>query len=277
MNEKLTIDKYNKIYAIFDGLRSVVGITNEQLPLLFVPEGSSTTESIFERLCSSLQNSGQMSNSIKFNSDNRELIKNVVYNYNMQKFTKNYTKWEDVYDAFISRGISDQGKERKVIKNYNKNKPETNWEKYSKGLFEGVNYLLSGGLEKIRELISYSEKINRVEDAYVKEIYSISNKIHGLGFALTCDWLKECGCTWLAKPDTHIVEVYKHLIGMSSNSKVSEIQVIKDMFDYAELIKTKDTDMTTYKLDKMIWLICTGNFYQFDIQIGRDLIIKKVE
>jgi hypothetical protein len=97
-----------------------------------------------------------------------------------------------------------------------------------------------------------------------------------MGIALTCDWLKECGCTWLVKPDTHIIEVYKHLTGIKDNKNIEE-KVIVDMFDYALLIREKlDQSMTAYKLDKMMWLICTGDFYQKDIKIGRDLIIKKV-
>ena len=276
MNKKLTINKYASIRKIYDGLSVTAGIPQNSRKI-FIPEGNSGEKSIVKRLCSSLQNSGQMSNSIKFNKDrnNRCLIESVVCNYEASKFVKSFNSWVEVYCALTEEGKNDNG----VEKGFNKGIAKSNWEKYAKGLFEGIHFLTDNdknGFKRIRALIKKSNTVETVSKDMIDEISDISKHISGLGFALTCDWLKECGCTWLVKPDTHIVEVYKHLVGVDN---VSNKDLIIDMFDYARLIRKElgDKSMTAYKLDKMIWLVCTGNFYQYDIQIGRDLIIKLVK
>ena len=279
MNNELTIEKYLTIKEIFDDLRIIAGIP-DNCNKLFEPEGACSNESIVERLCSSLQNSGQMRNSIMFNEknkENRDKIKEAVCDYDSAIFFKRYANWESLYDSFIKNGLKDNGKNRQVKKEYSNNIPLTNWEKYAKGLFEGINFLANNnGFEIVKGLIDLTSTINKITDIEINKIKTISNYIPGFGLALTCDWLKECGCTWLVKPDIHIIEVYKHLIN-SENDKIKNEDLIIDMFDYSILIQHEvDKSMTAYKLDKMIWLICTGDFYQYNIKIGRDLIIKRV-
>ena len=279
MNNELTIEKYLTIKEIFDDLRIIAGIP-DNCNKLFEPEGACSNESIVERLCSSLQNSGQMRNSIMFNEknkENRDKIKEAVCDYDSAIFIKRYANWESLYDSFIKNGLKDNGKNRQVKKEYSNNIPLTNWEKYAKGLFEGINFLANNnGFEIVKGLIDLTSTINKITDIEINKIKTISNYIPGFGLALTCDWLKECGCTWLVKPDIHIIEVYKHLIN-SENDKIKNEDLIIDMFDYSILIQHEvDKSMTAYKLDKMIWLICTGDFYQYNIKIGRDLIIKRV-
>lgn len=279
MNNELTIEKYLTIKEIFDDLRIIAGIP-DNCNKLFEPEGACSNESIVERLCSSLQNSGQMRNSIMFNEknkENRDKIKEAVCDYDSAIFFKRYANWESLYDSFIKNGLKDNGRNRQVKKEYSNNIPLTNWEKYAKGLFEGINFLANNnGFEIVKGLIDLTSTINKITDIEINKIKTISNYIPGFGLALTCDWLKECGCTWLVKPDIHIIEVYKHLIN-SENDKIKNEDLIIDMFDYSILIQHEvDKSMTAYKLDKMIWLICTGDFYQYNIKIGRDLIIKRV-
>ena len=113
-------------------------------------------------------------------------------------------------------------------------------------------------------------------DDNLSTIHSISNKIHGLGFALTCDWLKECGCTWLAKPDVHIKEVVKYI---KSNEKITDEDVIKYIFSWAEIVNSSNENLSVsaYIIDKMIWLLSTGDFYLDKKKIGREAIYRKID
>ena len=282
MNRNLTIAKYKIIYDIFNNLRLAAGIQDDEVSLLFVPEGSNRKKSIFYRLCSSLQNSGQMSNSIRFSHDNKELISNVTCDFDANAFLNNHRNWKAVYNSLTDHGKNDNGKNRQTQKQYsNGSVPETNWERYAKGMFEGAHYLCDeneNGYRQIRKLIQKNDNIDLISDDLFNSIKDISLNIHGLGIPLTCDWLKECGCTWLVKPDTHINKVYNHLAGLPYEFYVPEKTIIQDLFEYSMRIReSEDETMTAYKLDKMIWLICTGNFYQYNIGPGRDLIIKRVK
>ncbi len=272
MNPGLTMEKYRKIRALYDNLINYIGITDDENKL-FIPEGDYTNESIIRGLCSSLQNSGRMINSIKFNDrsdkSNKNSISKALYNYNAEECVKKYNCWQALYEELLIQGINDNGKKRQ---NGEKQRI-TNWEKYAKGLYEGIHYLLDNnnkGFETIKALVKQSNDIQSITDKEINIITGISEKITGMGIALVCDWLKECGCVWLVKPDAHIKEVYRNLIE-PHKEKVTEKEIIIDMFDYATLIKEKeDKYMTAYKLDKMIWLICTGDFYQYDKKISKD-------
>ena len=46
----------------------------------------------------------------------------------------------------------------------------------------------------------------------------------------------------------------------------------------AEILKNEKVDekISAYKLDKIIWLNCTGNFYLNDTKIGRDMIVNGI-
>ena len=93
----------------------------------------------------------------------------------------------------------------------------------------------------------------------------ISTKISGIGFALACDFLKELGYTSYPKPDVHLIQVFVGA-GLSSNDPISVFEAIVRM---AEDCKDIDLEVTPYKIDKIIWLICSGRFYLDDINIGR--------
>ena len=108
----------------------------------------------------------------------------------------------------------------------------------------------------------------------IAEIKKISGAIHGLGIALTCDWLKECGCTYLAKPDGHVKAVIK-----SWYDKATEEEILKIMYKWAKMVRESglDNKATAYKLDKIIWLLCTGNFYHDKMKSGQDAICGRIK
>ena len=154
---------------------------------------------------------------------------------------------------------------------------ENDLQKYCRGLYEGLDFLnhtfldYKNGESAIKQLALKTE----LTDNELKLINTISSRIHGLGFSLTCDWLKESGCLWLAKPDVHINSVIMHLKGVN---KIKNDEVLQVMFSWAEAVKNSGADpsATAYKLDKIIWLLCTGEFYLDGKRIGRDAICNKI-
>lgn len=253
-------DLYLTMLRDLNSLASIAGVKEGELQKYFSPD---TSQSFLYHLCSSLQNSGMMTNTILFRGINNPIIKEVMCNYDSTLSFKKYKGWQDIYNTFLSKGILDKGSR--------KNK-ETNWEKYCKGLYGGLQFLGEGGDSLIKELSS-SKELNRDN---LKRIKNISKRIHGLGFALTCDWLKECGCTWLAKPDTHLNDVIKAL---RNTGPVTDEEVLGEVFFWANEIKLCgiDPDITTYKLDRVIWLLCTGNFFLDKKSSGKDALIKKIK
>ena len=262
---------YDTLYNDLVSLASVAGVTENDLQKYFVPDGDATSENILIHLCSSLQNSGMMHNSIKFNDKNApnySIIETIMCGFDTKAAASKYNSKEDIYAEILKNGISDKGTGEKK---------ETNWQKYCRGLYEGLDFLnhtfldYKNGESAIKQLALKTE----LTDNELKLINTISSRIHGLGFSLTCDWLKESGCLWLAKPDVHINSVIMHLKGVN---KIKNDEVLQVMFSWAETVKNSGADpsATAYKLDKIIWLLCTGEFYLDGKRIGRDAICNKI-
>lgn len=263
------IQVYEMLLKLIKDKATSARITENELNDYYEPEGILLKQNYLERLASSLQNSGMMHNSIRFNESEERYkhIKNVLCDFDCDKVNLKYKNWQELYAALTTNGLLDNGKKKDTTDK------RTNWGKYAKGLYYGTEFLAKeNGKEKIVVLCeepTTTEELNKK----IKELKNIEKHIHGLGFALTCDWLKECGCTWLAKPDIHIKIVCSAIDGKSETELMSDIDIIKFMFKLSKEIEQKYSDVTAYKLDKIIWLICTGNFYLQKDKIGRDTIL----
>lgn len=93
----------------------------------------------------------------------------------------------------------------------------------------------------------------------------ISSKISGIGFALACDFLKELGYVNYPKPDVHIIDIFTSL-ELSDNNIINVFEAVIKMYEDCKEI---DENITPYKIDKILWLICSGRFYMDDITINR--------
>lgn len=257
---------YEELSGKLLGLAAVKGLSQNELKKYFIPEAVKFKQSYFFRLASSLQNSWSMGGTIKFYGQ-IDMMQSVLCAFDAGKVAEHYVDAQALYDAFLQAGIEDRGSGKHR---------ETNWMKFVKGLFDGAQFLAKDdGKEELARLIRLSnEPFDFTQGIGV--IRHISGKIHGLGFALTCDWLKESGCTWLAKPDVHIDIIVRR---MKADPSYPEPEVIRFIFDWAELVREAgmDSDATAYKLDKMLWLLCTEKFYLDDTGSNRDVICRRID
>ena len=90
----------------------------------------------------------------------------------------------------------------------------------------------------------------------------LSYEIDGFGFSLACDFLKEVGYLNFAKPDVHIKAILRGLELTSKNSN--------DYQTYRVLLRVADeAGLTPYHVDKLLWLVGSGFFYDHP-DVGRN-------
>ena len=281
------MDRIKLYYELEEKVRELaeyVGVSDEQLQEYYAPESD---KNYLFKLASSLQNSGRMSNSIKFNDKKvenaryRKAISEALSGFQAKDAWENYKDktGEAIRTTIKEQGIDTEAKPKKELHEGDKQKNyKSNWQKYCNGLFCGLDYLVNGrkdepsktGEEEIRELAAYDDAV--LSDDIIVKIFAIQSKIYGLGFSLTCDWLKECGCTWLAKPDVHIKAV---IASIMETDNISDTETLKYIFDWAK--KIGKPDVTAYKIDRIIWLLCTGNFYLNDKTVGRNTVLDCID
>lgn len=98
-------------------------------------------------------------------------------------------------------------------------------------------------------------------------MYTMSVFPHGFSVALCCDFLKEFDPAFdLPKPDVHLMEVLAKLKGKDRDyyklTQKKAFECIQGFLDVVnEIKKASNPDMTAYKLDRQIWLCCTGRFF----------------
>jgi len=275
---------YDELIRLLNDKAKSQSVSQSELQKYFKPEGILLSENYLTRLSSSLQNSGMMHNSIRFNEsdERRTTIKEALLDFDGKKALERYSEWQELYNALTNGGKLDEGLQKhlrdekrneerarkKGEKYVKKERKETNFEKYSKGLYDGLEFLYREGGNKLIDGLCEAPTDDYPLKKKIANLKAIQKRIHGLGFALTCDWIKECGAEWLAKPDVHIKTVIEALNG---GKEPSDEKTVEMVYALAEEIGT-----TAYKLDKVIWLICTGNFYLSRDKINRDTILKLI-
>ena len=213
----------------------------------------SSLKDIFERLIISAQNYQGMPNYIKF--DNRkDNIKKLLHDYNLN-WIANQTP-EFLYNLF----------ENEYKFTSSKNMKFNSWYKWSCSIIDSAKFV--NEFKTINEFRGFIAQFNYDLAIRTALPLLISTKIKGIGFALACDFLKELGYVDYVKPDIHLIDIcYKAGLCEDRN----EIKVFETMVKIADECK-----ITPYKLDKIFWLICSGNYYidKINIKGHKDEFIK---
>lgn len=206
-------------------------------------------EDVFEQLIKSAQNYQGMPKAIKF-AERKEKVKVILFSYDFDKIEK--LGVEELYQIFRE--------EFNVVSSDTK---YNSWYKWSKSIIDAAKFI-----NKFDDVDDFRSFVKLIDDRPIlrKALpLLISSDISGVGFALSCDFLKELGYFGYAKPDVHLIDVFNEL-GISNNDQISVFEAVVKM---AEDCKEIDETITPYKIDKIIWLICSGRLYLDGKTMGR--------
>jgi len=231
---------YNLVISFFkQKTLSKIELTDEELDKYFQgnEQGFTSMGQVFKQLIRSAQNQGHMT-AIRFEENEQDIVKVLGGCENYRKL--NNISCEDLYNKF---------KSNQLVKE--KFKKGNTWAKWCSYILSSAKYL-SEWLNNKGEFVKFVEKFDKDADTRVGLACLMAKQIKGIGFALACDFIKELGYIQFCKPDVHLKDVLSQT-GMCSDD---EIEVFKTIDKIAN-----DNNVTPYKLDKIIWLICSGNFY----------------
>lgn len=240
---------------------------------------------LLRRFCIQLQNYQAMPRAINYFSYNSEndssksamLQDNEIFNIAKDLYQRNLTNPLTIYENFKAKLKFEEEKDTKGKKSFfndrvklsENNKPfkvivndkgkckiyyNWAWLKYCVGLSDVFKFLNDN--ERVNKIFEDKPKSNTFDD------------IFGFGNALTSDFLKEIGHIKLIKPDVHIIEIYNYLTKSSMTSKSKDSKQVQNKF--SEWIQKLDNERyTPYYIDKILWLCCTGDFYEDGIIITK--------
>ena len=203
---------------------------------------------ILYRLLLSLQNRQMSSNVIGLEKkDRKDIFNKILYGYDSKKILSSYNANSllEIFDKNF------------VIKN--KESKNNLWRLYAKSVISACQFIDKFENEKDFDNFVKIFSYNSLSSAALPML--LEKEIIGLGFPLACDFLKELGFNEYPKADVHIKDIFVAFDLCDNN----DYSVYKAVIEMANVVNE-----TPYKVDKIFWLIGSGNFYLDNINIGRN-------
>jgi hypothetical protein len=221
------------------------GITESSLQRYFVPEreGFSSITDVFEGFIESAQTQQMLPNVIKFKERHKQ-IKKILCNFNVARIIKTWDA-NTLYKEF-----------RRQFNITSTDSPKNCWYRWSEAVISIAKFLSS--FKDANDFRGFIASFGYNAKTKMALPLLISTRIKGMGFSLVCNALKELGYSEYPKPDVHLKDVIS-TAGFCEHDDYAVFETIVNISN--EMQKNGDTTATPYKIDKIIWLICSGNFY----------------
>lgn len=213
---------------------------------------SQTIPLIYKALLISAQNANMRAKVIGESVGGIDNLGVVLCSFQPSEILAEFTQgWEQVLAA-IERELQPRGQIRRA--------PRSIWPQYCKTILSAANFLVEfSTADEFYQWVDFFDRDNRSRSALP---LLLEREIDGIGFALACDFLKELGYINFAKPDIHIRDIFTG-IGLCP-ARAYDYDVFKAVVRVA-----MNVGVTPYNVDKLFWLIGSGNFYE-DAQIGNN-------
>jgi tetratricopeptide (TPR) repeat protein len=233
-------------------------ISSEIINIHLVPEYSKpkNLNEIFKRFCESAQNRQMLPKVIGSAIGGFDNLSKVLYDFNPNEVVKTYSK-NDASKLLekIIKDLKPKGQIRKTNRSI--------WPQYCISVID-IAYFLKQ-FKTAEEFYEWADRFANDTKSKPALPLLISLEISGIGFPLACDLLKELGYSNFAKPDVHLKDIFQKLklIDNVTNEMKLNINILRAVDSIAEY-----NGISSYAVDKVFWLIGSGDFYRSKIDIG---------
>lgn len=250
MKKIFDFDKRNRYKVLYNEAIYFLNNINPNLDLnnyLIVEKKFKSKNDILYRLLVSLQNRQMSSNVIGLEKEERKnIFKEILFNYDSDKILEKYN-CDSLLNTF-DKSFS--------IKNIDSK--NNLWRLYAKSVISACEFI--NRFEDVKDFDKFVSMFDYNELSSAALPMLLEREIIGLGFPLACDFIKELGYEKYPKPDVHIKDIFV-AFNLCDNNDYSAYKAVIEM---ANIVNE-----TPYKIDKIFWLIGSGNFYLDNINIGR--------
>jgi hypothetical protein len=230
-------------------LLTMEGVTQEEIEKHLRPDFNrpGDTSDIYRRMLESAKTPGMKPNVIGDVNRLHDLLCGFEPSAVVEKYgDRSDAVWEDILCQLGPTGQLRQN--RRSI-----------WPQYCRTIVSAAAFLAQ--YQTAEEFHSFVDLFDGDDRARPALPMLLSQVIHGLGFALACDFLKEIGYVRFAKPDVHLKRVFTAL-GLSQGD--DDYSVFRAIGRVAHNAAT-----TPFEVDKLLWLISSGRFYRSDLPVVR--------
>lgn len=239
---------YNEAKKFLNEIMPIEIGSQELNVYLNVKKQYKTKNDILWRLLASLQNRQMSKNVIGLDNESRiEIFNKLLFDYDSEKILSNYNE-ESLLKVFSNNFVIKNIESRNNL-----------WKLYVKSIISASKFVNS--FDSVRDFDNFVNRFNYNEMSSAALPMLLEREIFGLGFPLACDFLKELGFSEYPKPDVHIKDIFV-AFDLCENNDYSAYKAVIEM---ANIVRD-----SAYNVDKIFWLIGSGNFYMHNISIGRN-------
>lgn len=245
-------EKDQKVYNLAFKFLEMQGITiNDVMIHCQIPDIPKNLSDLYEKMAFTAQNKNRSPNVIKL-SNYLNVLKEVLYDFNVHEISKNFPVGSEEYLLKIINDKLNQRSNNTVIKG-------DLWIKFCKSLISAAHFFAK--FENLESFMSMANKL--IEDKRTRNALPllISSEIYGIGLPLACNFLNEIGFIEFGKPDVHLTYIFEELDLVDKHYPKSYM-ILKAIQRMAE-----NNNTNAYVVDKLFWLIGSGNFYLINKKI----------
>ncbi len=250
------IQRDQKSYDLARGyLLSLNGVTPEILDKhlsLSVDERPNSLAGIYKHLLETAQNANMGPKVIGQAIGGIDKLNVLLCGFEPVEVVVKYgDNWNVVLNDIVTQ-LKPRGKIRKSSRSL--------WPRFCKTITSGANFLTKfNNASGFYKWVDFFDQDERARPAFPM---LLSYEIDGFGFPLACDFIKELGYLNFGKPDVHLKKIF---VALGLSLKEDDYQVFKTIVRVAS-----NVGVTPYNVDKLFWLIGSGNFYLDGINTGRN-------
>jgi hypothetical protein len=251
---------YKELYEFaYNFLLSFENVTKSILDCHLEPDFDKPKDlnKIYLKLCESAQNRQMSAKVIGQSIGGIENLGKLLFNFDLKKVTEKYKKneWNKLL-IDITSTLKPKGQIRITNRSI--------WPQFCQSVIESAYFLNT--FDNVIDFYNWADFFVHDKKAKLALPLLISTEIHGIGFPLACDFLKEIGYVEYGKPDIHLRDIFIALSIINPFEK----SVIKRDFEILHVIDkiAFENNITPYAVDKVFWLIGSGNFYSSNLKIG---------
>jgi hypothetical protein len=231
----------------------VAGVTKELIDRYLRPDTRSQLPSdipgLYFRLLEHAKNTGMKTGVIDKALGGIERLSSVLCDFDPRRVLAMYETPDEILDRIESE-LKPRGKIRRTSRSI--------WPSHCKTILSAASFIVE--FDSVNDFHHWARFFHDDPRATPALPLLIECQVFGVGFALACDFLKGLGYHNFSKPDVHIKDIFERLELATSREDFEVFQAVARV--------AKSAGQTPYCVDKIFWLIGSGNFHD-DPEIGR--------
>jgi hypothetical protein len=235
--------------------RNIPGVTPELIekyldPLSLKPRPKSKP-AIYRRILESAQNANMKASVVGKSIGGVKNLSSVLESFDPQVVLEKYSgDFERLLEEIVKQ-LNPKGEIRRTSKSI--------WPQYCQTILSAANFLHQ--FKSASDFFDWVDFFDKDDRARASLPMLLSKEIHGFGFALSCNFLKEMGYINFPKPDVHLRDIFRAL--KLCPEKSDDYTLFKAIIRVA-----KHAGVSPYEADKAFWLLGSG-YLHHDLHLGK--------